>query len=291
MTIAVALTGGLTFACSATVLCPNYPTQPGGEFFLGLVAAAGDEPAFAFSSQDGSIVAMNFDATAGTLSLAFLMAAQDSVNLAAGTYTGALVYVDGSGAIQAGDSFAFTVTAAAPGVTLPSAPSYGSIAGWGTITDIAGASTATTLQMLPRGLPGPVGPPAWSPIAAWAPYTAYQAGPPASLVAYGFSCWVCVTSHTSGAAFDPSKWQELAPGTNSLVASAQAAAVAAAQPASTLAIAAALAALTSTQLAALAAALVPVWLNSLQVYSGSGPAPVATGNWFINDNGSLVQAQ
>ena len=49
------------------------------------------------------------------------------------------------------------------------------------------------------------------------------------------------------------------------------------------ALAAALAALPAATLAPLASALVPVWLDALPVYSGSGAAPVATGQWFLNN--------
>ena len=214
MTIAVAFQAGTTFARTAIVLVPGYAAAPAGQWFLPLVpggAAPGAAPALLLTSQDGMIVPGAFDPVGGTLSLAFLIAAQDSLPLS-GTYTGQLTYTDNAGAEIVGDVMQFTIQAAQPGVTLPPAPSYGSISGWGPFEDVAAGSTATQLQMLPRGLPGPVGPAPWSAPVAWAPYTSYVPGPPASCVIYNSSSYVCATAHTSGANFDATKWQELTPG-------------------------------------------------------------------------------
>jgi hypothetical protein len=227
MTIAVTLQAGTTFARTATVAMPNYPSPPAGGWRLDFSAQAGATPVLSFSSADGSIGVNAHDSSAQTVSLVFLAAAQDSLNIPAGTYSGYLVYADGNGAEQAGDNFVLTVTAAANGVTLPPAPSYSDIASWGPLTDIAGTPTATSLQMLPRGLSGPTGPAPWSAPAAWAPYTAYVVGPPASAATYGSSIFVCKVAHTSGAVFDSSKWQELTPGLAAAVQAANGAATAA----------------------------------------------------------------
>ena len=226
-----------------------------------------------------------------TVSLAFLAAAQDSLNIAAGSYSGYLVYTDGNGAEQAGDDFALAVTAAASGATLPPAPSYSDIAAWGPLTDIAGTPTATVLQMLPRGLSGPAGPAPWTTPVPWAPYTAYVATAPASAVTWVSSAFVCTTAHTSGAVFDATKWQELAPGASGAVIAAQAAATAAEAtllPANFgAAFEAWLATLTTEQVAALFQTLVA----ALPTYSGTGAAPVPTGDAFFDQSGFLVKAQ
>jgi hypothetical protein len=212
MTIAIALQAGTTFARTATVAMPNYPSPPVGAWRLDFSVGAGAAPVLSFSSADGSIGINAYDSSAQTVSLVFLAAAQDTLNIPAGAYSGYLVYADGNGAEQAGDNFVLTVTAAANGATLPPAPSYSDIASWGPLTDIAGTPAATELQMLPRGLSGPIGPPPWTPPVAWAPYTAYVVGPPASAVIYGATTWVCAIAHSSGAVFDATKWQELTPG-------------------------------------------------------------------------------
>jgi hypothetical protein len=228
MTIAVALQAGTTFARTATVAMPNYPSPPAGKWRLDFSAGAGAVPVLSFSSDDGSIGVNAHDAGAQTVSLVFLAAAQDSVNIPAGTYSGYLVYVDGAGAEQAGDDFLLTVTAAANGAILPPAPAYSDIASWGPLTDIAGTPTATALQMLPRGLSGPAGPQPWTTPAAWGPYTTYVAEAPASAVIYGSSVFICLVDHISGAAFDPTKWQELIPGAAAAVQAANGAATKAA---------------------------------------------------------------
>ncbi|MCJ2098931.1 hypothetical protein [Methylobacterium sp. E-046] len=49
-----------------------------------------------------------------------------------------------------------------------------------------------------------------TPPAAWASSTPYTATPPASVVTYNGACYVCSTSHTSGASFDGSKFTLIA---------------------------------------------------------------------------------
>lgn len=56
---------------------------------------------------------------------------------------------------------------------------------------------------------GPPGPATWAPAVTWAPSTNYVAGAPASTVIYANALYACTTSHTSGLAFDPTKWQSL----------------------------------------------------------------------------------
>jgi hypothetical protein len=56
------------------------------------------------------------------------------------------------------------------------------------------------------GNTGPTGPAAWSQPAAWATAQNYSATAPASVVTYNGECYVCTTSHTSGGAFDASKF-------------------------------------------------------------------------------------
>lgn len=298
MTIAIVLQAGTTFARTATIAMPNYPSPPSGAWRLDFSAGPGSTPVLSFTSADGSIGINAFDAGGQTVSLAFLAAAQDSLNIPAGTYSGYLVYVDGAGAEQAGDNFILTVTAAASGATLPAAPAYSDIAAWGPLTDIAGTPTATELQMLPRGLAGPTGPAPWSTPVPWAPYTTYVATAPASAVTWNFSTFVCVTPHTSGATFDATKWQELLPGASGAVQAAQAAqaaAVAAATSAAATLLPGAfgtafwawLATLTQEQRAALLQDLI----TALATYSGTGTAPVPTGEAFIDQSGFVVIAQ
>jgi Protein of unknown function (DUF2793)/Collagen triple helix repeat (20 copies) len=62
----------------------------------------------------------------------------------------------------------------------------------------------------PAGAAGPTGPAAWTAVAAWAAATAYAAGPTASVVTTGGETFVCITAHTSTAAFDVSKWSKVA---------------------------------------------------------------------------------
>ena len=50
------------------------------------------------------------------------------------------------------------------------------------------------------------GPAPWAPITRWLPNTPYTNAAPASLVSYGRGNYVCGTPHTSGPAFDASKW-------------------------------------------------------------------------------------
>jgi hypothetical protein len=59
----------------------------------------------------------------------------------------------------------------------------------------------------PKGDPGPA---AWGPVAAWATGQNYTSTPPASAVTYGGETFVCHTSHTSGGAFDATKFTKIA---------------------------------------------------------------------------------
>ncbi|MBS4049854.1 MAG: collagen-like protein, partial [Methylomonas sp.] len=64
-----------------------------------------------------------------------------------------------------------------------------------------------------QGDPGPegdVGPAAWGPVAAWAPATDYTNVAPADVVTNNGETFVCHTPHTSGGAFDASKFTKIA---------------------------------------------------------------------------------
>ncbi|SER29557.1 hypothetical protein SAMN05216548_114135 [Faunimonas pinastri] len=61
-----------------------------------------------------------------------------------------------------------------------------------------------------KGDTGNTGPVPWSAAKAWAASTSYVIGPPASLVTFGGSLYVCATAHKSGTAFDASKWTLMA---------------------------------------------------------------------------------
>lgn len=81
----------------------------------------------------------------------------------------------------------------------------------------SGTSSAAVLEFsIPMGLTGATGatgatgPAAWTTIAAWAATTAYTVGPPASVVTFGSETYVCTTSHTSTASFDPTKFTKVA---------------------------------------------------------------------------------
>lgn len=62
----------------------------------------------------------------------------------------------------------------------------------------------------PQGVAGPMGPTPLAPPSPWAPSTAYVANPPASVVTYQGSTYVCTTAHTSSAIFDVTKFIVLA---------------------------------------------------------------------------------
>ncbi len=57
-----------------------------------------------------------------------------------------------------------------------------------------------------------IGPSAWGTVAAWAPFTAYSASAPASIVTNGGNTYVCNTPHTSGASFSATNWTMVAAG-------------------------------------------------------------------------------
>jgi hypothetical protein len=59
----------------------------------------------------------------------------------------------------------------------------------------------------PQGAMGPM--PFESPPVAWAMFTAYFTGPPASSVIYEGETYVAIANHTSTATFDPSKWVKI----------------------------------------------------------------------------------
>lgn len=52
--------------------------------------------------------------------------------------------------------------------------------------------------------------PAWTPVTAWASFTVYSVGPPASVVTYNGETYVVSTAHTSTAEFDATKWTKIA---------------------------------------------------------------------------------
>lgn len=74
---------------------------------------------------------------------------------------------------------------------------------------ITGAAPNQTLNLsVPQGATGAQ---SWqTPPTPWVTNTAYTATAPASSVTYGGESYVCTASHTSGAAFDASKWVKIA---------------------------------------------------------------------------------
>ncbi len=60
----------------------------------------------------------------------------------------------------------------------------------------------------PQGARGPL--PFQSPPVAWAMFTAYFTGPPASAVIYDGETYVAIANHTSTGSFDPTKWVKIA---------------------------------------------------------------------------------
>ncbi len=69
------------------------------------------------------------------------------------------------------------------------------------------AKTCTPDQIAELGVAGP---PPWTAPEPWAAFTDYVIGPPASLRTFGDETYVCITSHTSGSSFDPTKWSQVA---------------------------------------------------------------------------------
>ena len=71
------------------------------------------------------------------------------------------------------------------------------------------------LKVTQKGTDGVNGVQPWkTPPVGWAASTAYGSTAPADCVTYGGGCYVCTTSHTSGASFDASQWTQIAaPGT------------------------------------------------------------------------------
>ena len=62
----------------------------------------------------------------------------------------------------------------------------------------------------PQGPQGPAGPVSWGDLTDWGAGVAYSASAPKSLVRYSGSTYVCTVSHTSSAAFDGTKFAQLA---------------------------------------------------------------------------------
>jgi hypothetical protein len=231
--------------------------------------AAFQQVALTFDSRQGSIGVIAQDTTANIVTLGLLASAQAMAALdPAQTWYGDLVYVAGGNVAY----FGTLEIAVSQGVTLGdlgSAPSYDSLASWPPPVDIAGTAPSTILSVQTQGLPGPI---PWAPAAPWAANTVYRSAAPASLVTFGLSTWVCTTAHTSGTAFDPTKFLALVDATgvqaatNSAAGSANAAAESAANAAS-----AALAAMSTLSPDVLATALVAL-IQSLPTQStGAGP--------------------
>ena len=237
MSIAVAAPNNATFARSLVLGMPGYALPPTGRFIAELRAttdptqAAFADIALRFDSQIGSISVIAYDGTAQTATIALLASAQDMAGLAGGaSYTADLVYIQGDDVANFGQ-LAFSIVQGLSCAPLPPAPSYSSLTSWGPIVDIAGASAPTILSIETQGLPGPVGPAPWGPLAAWAPthvYSAATSTAPASAVTNAGSSYYCISTHTSGATFDASKWQEITPGAGAAVTAAAASAAAAA---------------------------------------------------------------
>lgn len=233
MTTAVTAPNNATFARSLVLGMPGYTLPPPGRFLAELrsttdpTQAEFAQIALRFDSQVGSIGVTAYDGVEQTATVALLASAQDMAQLSsAETYTADLVYIQGNDVANFGQ-FVFTITQGLTLAPLPAAPSYGALASWGPIVDIAGASAPTVLAIESQGLPGPA---AWSATTAWAATTQYQAYPPASVVTYGDDTYVCSTSHTSTSTFDPTKWT-LLPALSATQAAASAAAALASQEA------------------------------------------------------------
>lgn len=75
------------------------------------------------------------------------------------------------------------------------------------ITFVPSNNDAAVIQ---TGEQGPPGPAPWAiPATAWATGNNYTATAPASTVTFNGTLYACIVTHTSGAAFDPSKWQAI----------------------------------------------------------------------------------
>jgi hypothetical protein len=285
MTIQVTAQNNATFARSLVLAMPGYALPlalSSNAYFLAQLRSTQDptqaafqQIALVFDSRQNSIGVVADDTVANTVTLALLAPAQAMAQLnPAETYFADLLYVSGGDVAYFG-TLQFAIS---QGVTLGyfgTPPSFASIASWPPLTDIAGASPATVLSIQTQGLPGPI---PWGAAAPWAADTVYQSNPPASVVTNALSVWLCTTSHTSGAAFDPSKWLALVDSTGlqaaatTAAASASAAAASAANAATSQTAAAASAAIAATAAASSAAATTEAGIATTQAAAASASA-------------------
>lgn len=287
MTIQVTAQNNATFARSLVLAMPGYALPlalSSSAYFLAQLRSTQDptqtafqQIALVFDSRQNSIGIVADDTAANTVTLAFLAPAQAMAQLnPADAYFADLLYVAGGDVAYFG-TLQFTIS---QGVTLGcfgTPPSFASIASWPPLTDIAGASPATVLSIQTQGLPGPI---PWGTVAPWAADTVYQSNAPASVVTNALSVWLCTTSHTSGAAFDPSKWLALidATGLQAATTAAAAAAAAAAQAQASETAAAAAAAIATTGAASAAAATTEAGIATTQASNAAASATAAAGS-------------